>query len=175
VCRRARARGWPVALYICTNCRSTQHLSDSPSPGSCLAVLSVPVRTHIGARCPQCTRLVRATRAQRACRAPPASGSRFGMNSEATQRAVELAAADRDPANRAQLGRRRELGERSRPKKLPCRAAFEHEWTSRREPLPAGCQVLAGRPGVLHGRQATLKDEHPSPTPTAPNTPFSTP
>jgi hypothetical protein len=118
---------------------------------------------------------VGASHACSTCLPRASTGSRFGMNSEATQRAVELAAADRDPANRAQLGRRRELGERSRPKKLPCRAAFEHEWTSRREPLPAGCQVLAGRPGVLHGRQATLKDEHPSPTPTAPNTPFSTP
>ena len=49
----------------------------------------------------------------------------FGMNSGATQRAVELAAAD--PANRPQLGRRRELGERRRPKELPRRAAFGHE------------------------------------------------
>jgi len=45
-----------------------------------------------------------------------------------------------------------------------CRAARRSS-TSRRAPLPAGCQALAGRPGVLHGRQATLKDEHPSPEP----------
>jgi len=46
---------------------------------------------------------------------------------------------------------------------MPRRAAFEHEPESAAG-LPAGCQALAGRPGVLHGRQATLKDEHPSPT-----------
>jgi len=56
---------------------------------------------------------------------PRATGSIFGMNSGETQRAVELAAAD--PANRARLGPRRELGERRRPKELPRRAAFEHE------------------------------------------------
>jgi hypothetical protein len=64
----------------------------------------------------------------------------FGMNSGATQRAVELAAAD--PANRAQLGRRRELGERRRPKKLPRRAAFEHE------PESAAARGVSGARGT---------------------------
>ena len=124
-----------------------------------LAARQLPGCTHALARDALCTRLVRATRAQRACRAPP-----LDIRHElagATQRAVELAAAD--PANRVQLGRRRELGERRRPRKI-CRAARRSS-TSRKAPLPAGCQALAGRPGVLHGRQATLKDEHPSPTP----------
>jgi hypothetical protein len=52
-----------------------------------------------------------------------------------------------------------------------CRAARRSS-TSRREPLPAGCQALA--PGVLHGRQATLKDEHPSPTPSGQHPVFNT-
>jgi hypothetical protein len=55
---------------------------------------------------------------------PRGMGSVFGTNSRATRRAGELAAAD--PANRARLGRRRELGERRRPKRLPGRAAFGH-------------------------------------------------
>jgi hypothetical protein len=51
-----------------------------------------------------------------------------------------------------------------REKILPRRAAFEHE------PESAAARGVSGArgttaPGVLHGRQATLKDEHPSPTP----------
>ena len=111
-----------------------------------------------------------ATRAQRACRAPPASGSRFGMNSEATQRAVELAALLTRPTVRslAVVGSSANAEGRNN-----CRAARRSS-TSRREPLPAGCQALAGRPGVLHGRQATLKDEHPSPTPSDQHPVFNT-
>ena len=106
----------------------------------------------------------------------------FGMNSGSTQRAVELAATD--PANRARLGRCRELGERRRPKKLPRRAAFEQEpgkagrcpravRRSRDDPV---CCTQRERERVqsfiraykqqTNGGQATLKDEnqHPSPT-----------
>ena len=82
------------------------------------------LHARIGARCPMHPVRVWATRAHTAC-LPRATGSIFGMNSGETQRAVELAAAD--PANRARLGPRRELGERRRPKELPRRAAFEHE------------------------------------------------
>ena len=58
----------------------------------------------------------------------PAARHGLGIRHElsrATRRADELAAAD--TANRARLGRRRELGERRRPKELPRRAAFGHE------------------------------------------------
>ena len=125
--------------------------------GSCLWL-----HAHIGAGCPM--HPVGASHASSAC-LPRAAGSRFGMNSGATQRAAELAAAD--PANRAQLGRRRELGERRRPKELPRRAAFEHEPESAAARGVSGA-CGRGRPGVLHrhGRQATLKDEHPAQHPT---------
>ena len=53
------------------------------------------------------------------------AGSSFVMNSRATRRAGELAAAD--PANRARLGRRLELDARSRPEISPCGAPFGHE------------------------------------------------
>ena len=46
------------------------------------------------------------------------------MNSRATERAGELAAAD--PAHRARLGRRLELAARSRPEILLCGASFGH-------------------------------------------------
>jgi hypothetical protein len=95
------------------------------------------LHARIGARCPM--HPVGASHSCSAC-LPRAIGSIFGMNSGATQRAVELAAAD--PANRAQLGRRRELGERRRPKKLPRRAAFEHE------PESAAARGVSGARGT---------------------------
>ena len=120
--------------------------------------------------------------ASHACSAclPRATGSRFGMNSGATQRAVELQLAAADPTRPTVRGLAVEsgapLGERRRPKQLPRRAAFEHvepERAAASAALPAGCQALAGRPGVLHGpgRQATLRKmktqaQHPS-APTA--------
>ena len=48
---------------------------------------------------------------------PRGAGSSFVMNSRATRRAGELAAAD--PAKRARLARRLQLAARSRPEKLP--------------------------------------------------------
>ena len=75
------------------------------------AVLHLPnhakVRNHIGG--------VHA--AAMALLAETATGSVFGMNSGATQRADELAATD--PVNRSQLGRRLELDARSRPEISP--------------------------------------------------------
>eukprot|EP00964_Phaeocystis_antarctica_P161388 scaffold133333_cov68-Phaeocystis_antarctica.AAC.1 len=59
-----------------------------------------------------------------AARRPRGTGSILGMNSRATQRAGELAAAD--PAYRARLGRRLELAARSRPAILLCGASFGH-------------------------------------------------
>ena len=76
----------------------------------------------------------RFTRWLLAGRAPPATGSVFGMNSRAMRRAGELAAAD--PAHRVRLGRRLELAARSRPEILPCGAPFAHELE--RGPLSAG-------------------------------------
>ena len=53
---------------------------------------------------------------------PRGAGSSFVMNSRATRRAGELAAAD--PAKRARLARRLQLAARSRPEKLPRGAPF---------------------------------------------------
>ena len=55
--------------------------------------------------------------------------------------------SSRYPANRARLGRRRELDARRRPKKLP-RAARRSSTSRRGSPLLAGCvlEALAGRP-----------------------------
>ena len=53
---------------------------------------------------------------------PRGAGSSFVMNSRATRRAGELAAAD--PANRARLGRRLQLAARSWMEKLPRGAPF---------------------------------------------------
>ena len=56
---------------------------------------------------------------------PRGAGSSFVMNSRATRRAGELAAAD--PAHRAWLGRRLQLDARSRMEKLPRGAPFGFE------------------------------------------------
>ena len=58
-----------------------------------------------------------------AARLPRATGSVFGMNSGATQRADELAATD--PVNRSQLGRRLELAAHSSPREMQVGAVFE--------------------------------------------------
>jgi len=55
-----------------------------------------------------------------------------------------------------------------------CRAARRSS-TSRRGPLPAGCQALAGRPGVLHGRQRRSKMNTPAQHPSAPTPRFQPP
>jgi hypothetical protein len=79
-------------------------------------------RRRSGARRPICTWWsIHAVAARR----PRATGSVFGMNSRATRRAGELAAAD--PVHRARLGRRLELAARSRPELFSCGAPFGHE------------------------------------------------
>ena len=108
-----------------TSARALVHMAAVP-PSCAIGVgraAAVWLHARIGARCP----MHPFSASHSGCSAclPRATGSIFGMNSGSTQRAVELAATD--PANRARLGRCRELGERRRPKKLPRRAAFEHE------------------------------------------------
>ena len=71
---------------------------------------------------------------------PRGAGSSFVMNSRATRRAGELAAAD--PAHRAWLGRRLQLDARSRMEKLPRGAPFGFELET------------AIDHGVLGGREA---------------------
>ena len=55
-----------------------------------------------------------------------------------------------------------------------CRAARRSS-TSRRGPLPAGSQALAGRPGVLHGRQRRSKMNTPAQHPSRPTPRFQHP
>ena len=95
----------------------------APAGPSALAARQLPgSRRRSGARRPICTWWsIHAVAARR----PRATGSVFGMNSRATRRAGELAAAD--PVHRARLGRRLELAARSRPELFSCGAPFGHE------------------------------------------------
>ena len=109
-----------------TSARALVHMAAEVPPSCAIGVgraAAVWLHARIGARCPM--HPFGASHSGCSACLPRATGSIFGMNSGSTQRAVELAATD--PANRARLGRCRELGERRRPKKLPRRAAFEQE------------------------------------------------
>ena len=93
----------------------------APAGPSALAARQLPgSRWRSGVRRPICTWwAILAVAARR----PRATGSVFGMNSGATQRADELAATD--PVNRSQLGRCLELAAHSRPKTMQVDAVFE--------------------------------------------------
>jgi len=117
--RAACANGQAACPRAC----SFRMRPSAPAGPSALAARQLPgSRRRSGARRPICTWWsIPAVAARR----PRATGSVFGMNSRATRRAGELAAAD--PAHRARLGRRLELDARSRPEISPCGAPFGHE------------------------------------------------
>ena len=110
----------PAARWHARARARSQMRPSAPAGTSALAARQLPgSRRRSDERHPICTWwAIHAAAARR----PRGTGSILGMNSRATQRAGEFAAAD--PAYRARLARRLQLAARSRPKKLPRAAPF---------------------------------------------------